>query len=145
MTDETVEISPSSEYDAVRADGGLVHIRPAVPADKAALIALDHRASDRSIYYRFFTVSRHAADTYVDRLLRPSSADHRALVALIGGDIVGVVSFERLTDTSAELAVLIDDQAQHKGIGTLLIEHLADVARQCALPDSLPTCSRSTP
>ncbi len=130
MTDETVEIPPSSEYDAVRTDGGLVHIRPAVPADQAALIALDHRASDRSIYYRFFTVSRHAADTYVDRLLRPSSADHRALVALIGGDIVGVASFERLTDTSAEIAVLIDDQAQHKGIGTLLIEHLADVARQ---------------
>ena len=133
MTDETVEISPSSEYDAVRADGGLVHIRPAVPADKAALIALDHRASDRSIYYRFFTVSRHAADTYVDRLLRPSSSDHRALVALIGGDIVGVASFERLADTSAEIAVLIDDQAQHKGIGTLLIEHLADVARQCGV------------
>ena len=133
MTDETVEIPPSSEYDAVRTDGGLVHIRPAVPADKAALIALDHRASDRSIYYRFFTVSRHAADTYVDRLLRPSSADHRALVALIGGDIVGVASFERLTDTSAEIAVLIDDQAQHKGIGTLLIEHLADVARQCGV------------
>lgn len=130
MTDETVEIPPSSEYDAVRTDGGLVHIRPAVPADEAALIALDHRASDRSIYYRFFTVSRHAADTYVGRLLRPSSADHRALVALIGGDIVGVASFERLTDTSAEIAVLIDDQAQHKGIGTLLIEHLADVARQ---------------
>jgi acyl-CoA synthetase (NDP forming)/RimJ/RimL family protein N-acetyltransferase len=133
VTDETVEIPPSSGYDAVRTDGGLVHIRPAVPADEAALIALDHRASDRSIYYRFFAVSRHAADTYVERLLRPSGADHRALVALIGGDIVGVASFERLTDTSAEIAVLIDDQAQHKGIGTLLIEHLADMARQCGV------------
>jgi acetyl coenzyme A synthetase (ADP forming)-like protein len=130
MTDETVEIPPGSEYDAVRTDGGLVHIRPAVPADEAALKALDHRASDRSIYYRFFTVNRHAADTYVDRLLRPSSADHHALVALVGVDIVGVASFERLTDIAAEIAVLIDDEAQHKGIGTLLIEHLADVARQ---------------
>jgi acyl-CoA synthetase (NDP forming)/GNAT superfamily N-acetyltransferase len=133
MTDETAEIPPGSEYDAVRMDGGLVHIRPAVPADEPALIALDHRVSDRSIYYRFFTVSRHTADTYVDRLLRPSKADHRALVALIGSDIVGVASFERLTDAAAEIAVLIDDQAQHKGIGTLLIEHLADVARRCGI------------
>ena len=52
MTDETVEIPPGNEYDAVRTDGGLVHIRPAVPVDEAALLALDHRVSDRSIYYR---------------------------------------------------------------------------------------------
>ena len=44
-----------------------------------------------------------------------------------------MASFERLPDTPAEIAVLIDDQAQHKGIGTLLIEHLADVARQCGV------------
>ena len=55
MTDETVEIPPGNEYDAVRTDGGLVHIRPAVPVDEAALLALDHRVSDRSIYYRFFS------------------------------------------------------------------------------------------
>ena len=133
MTDQNVVGPPDGEYDAVRADGGLVHIRPAVAADEAALIALDHRASDRSIYYRFFTVSRHAADSYVHRLLRPASDAHRALVALIGDDMVGVASFERLTDTSAEIAVLIDDQAQQKGIGTLLLEHLADVARQCGV------------
>jgi acyl-CoA synthetase (NDP forming)/RimJ/RimL family protein N-acetyltransferase len=133
MTDDTVEIPPGSEYDAVRTDGGLVHIRPAVPTDEAALIALDHRASDRSIYYRFFSINRHAADTYAHRLLRPSSDGHRALIALVDGDVVGVASFERITETSAEIAVLIDDQAQHKGIGTLLIEHLADVARQCGI------------
>ena len=114
MTDQNVVGPPDGEYDAVRADGGLVHIRPAVAADEAALIALDHRASDRSIYYRFFTVSRHAADSYVHRLLRPASDAHRALVALIGDDMVGVASFERLTDTSAEIAVLIDDQAQQR-------------------------------
>ncbi|HEY7050449.1 MAG TPA: GNAT family N-acetyltransferase [Jatrophihabitantaceae bacterium] len=120
----------TGEADAVRADGGLVHIRPISSDDRAALLELDERVSERSIYLRFFTVSRHAADVYVPSLVRPPDADHQALVALVGGQIVGVASFERVTATSAEIAVLIDDHVQHEGIGTLLIEHLASCARR---------------
>jgi N-acetylglutamate synthase-like GNAT family acetyltransferase len=54
-----------------------------------------------------------------------------------------VASFQRLPDTPAEIAVLIDDQAQHKGIGTLLTEHLADVAPQCGVT-TLPVLAANT-
>ena len=123
----------SYEIDAVRADGGLVHIRPIEDGDRAALLALNARASDQSIFYRFFTLSRHAADAYVDRLLRPESDEHKALVALTGDDLVGVVAYERVSSRSAEIALLVDDEQQHSGIGTLLIEHLASYARHCGI------------
>jgi hypothetical protein len=75
----------ASGIDVVRADGGLVHIRRAHDTDREALLALNARASDISIYYRFFALSRHMADAYVDRLLRPPDSDHQALVALVAG------------------------------------------------------------
>ena len=121
---------PSNDIDAVRADGGLVHIRPVQEGDRKALLALNERASDQSIFYRFFTLSRHAADDYVERLLRPASIEHQALVALVDDELVGVAAFERLSRTSAEIALLVDDDDQHEGIGTLLIEHLAGIARR---------------
>src|SRR6266536_21726 len=120
----------TDEVDAVRSDGGLVHIRPIRALDREQLLALDTRVSERTIYLRFFTIARHAADAYVERLLRPPSDEHEALVAVIGDQLTGVASFERLTATTAEIAVLVDDHAQHEGIGTLLIEHLASAARR---------------
>ena len=119
-----------NDVDAVLRDGGLVRIRPVRAGDREALLSLNARLSSTSMYFRFFSVSRHAADTYVDQLMRPANEEHLALVAVVGDVLVGVAGFERMTVTSAEIAVLIDDNDQHEGIGTLLIEHLASVARR---------------
>ena len=118
-----------AELDAVRTDGGLIHLRPVRESDRDALQDLNKRASDRSIYLRFFSLSRYAADSYLDTLLRPASADHQALAACLGDEIVGVAAFERVPPVSAEVALLVDDADQHAGIGTLLLEHLASIAR----------------
>ena len=93
----------------MRADGGLVRIRPAVPADVQALQDLHRGASDRSLYLRFFGAGRYATEKYAKRLVRPASADHQALTAWIGGEIVGVAAYERLDSDSAELALLVTD------------------------------------
>jgi acyl-CoA synthetase (NDP forming)/RimJ/RimL family protein N-acetyltransferase len=115
--------------DALLTHGGLVHLRPVNESDREALLRLHARASDDSIYYRFFTASRHAADVYLERLLRAAGTEEQALVALVGRDIVGVAGFEPVSATTAEFAVLVDDTEQHEGVGTLLIEHLASMAR----------------
>ena len=90
-------------------DGGLVHIRALEDGDHDALLALNSRVSDLSLYRRFFCLNRHTADTYVDQLLRPPGADHQVLVGLINGQLVGVASYERLDAESGEIALLIED------------------------------------
>lgn len=119
--------------DAVRSDGGLVHIRSVAPTDLDALRALHARSSDRSMYLRFFSLSRPAADAYLASLIRPNSRDHHALVACIRDEIVAVAGFERVDDVTAEISLLVADGCQHEGIGTLLLEHLASVARHAGV------------
>ncbi|HEV7192346.1 MAG TPA: GNAT family N-acetyltransferase [Jatrophihabitantaceae bacterium] len=121
------------EIDAVRSDGGLVHIRTVTPEDLPALHELHSAVSDRSIYLRFFSLSRATADAYVDSLARPATAAHQALVASIRGRIVGLAVFERVGDAAAEFALLVADDCRHEGIGTLLLEHLASVARHAGI------------
>jgi acyl-CoA synthetase (NDP forming)/GNAT superfamily N-acetyltransferase len=115
--------------DSVRSDGGLVRIRTIAETDLDSLRALHARASDRSVYLRFFTLSRDTADEYVEKLIEPGGGARHALVACIRGEIIGVAAFEAVNDTAAEFALLIADEWQHEGIGTLLLEHLASVAR----------------
>jgi hypothetical protein len=55
-------------WDALAADGSVVHIRPVRPDDEAALLALNKRVSDRSIYLRFFGMSRIPADQHSHHL-----------------------------------------------------------------------------
>ncbi len=120
-----------SECDAVLRDGGIVHLRPVTGDDEAALRALHEGLSPRAAYLRFFTAGRAAAAWYVDHLVRAPAPDHAALAALVGGRIVGVAGYERLDDpTGAEVAFAVQDAQQGRGVGTLLLEHLASYARE---------------
>jgi succinyl-CoA synthetase alpha subunit/GNAT superfamily N-acetyltransferase len=115
--------------DARRSDGGAVHLRSITADDAAGVIALHERASDRSIYFRFFSSNRVTAERYVQKLIGPNGSDHHGLAALVGEEIVGVASFERIDRSTAEIALLVDDTRHHQGIGTLLLERLSTVAR----------------
>jgi acyl-CoA synthetase (NDP forming)/RimJ/RimL family protein N-acetyltransferase len=120
----------SLDRHALLIDGRVVRIRAVLPTDRAGLLELNARTSDRSIYLRFFIASRHAADHYVDLLARPAAADHAALLVELDGQLIGVAGFERLDDDRAEVALMVGDDFQHEGVGTLLLEELAAVARQ---------------
>lgn len=134
MTDSaSLPLSDADGVDAIRADGGLVRLRPVVPDDAAALLALHRGVSDRSLYLRFFGISRPAADRYVAQLVRPAGPEHQVLSAWIGDQLVGVAAFERLPGDTAEVALLVSDDRHHEGIGTLLLEHLAGAARQVGI------------
>jgi acyl-CoA synthetase (NDP forming)/GNAT superfamily N-acetyltransferase len=117
--------------DALLMDGRIVHVRPVSERDAEALTGLYTRASQRSRYLRFFTAGI-SIDREVQRLVSPSD-DHVALVAEHDGLAVGVASYEVLSSARAEIAVLVDDAWQGDGIGSLLIEHLAGVARRSGI------------
>ena len=118
-------------WDALLADGGVVRIRPITPDDATALRALHDAASDRSIYLRYFSLNRRAGERYVDHLLGAGDdSDRLGLVAEVHGAAVGMATCERLAATAdGEVAFLVADSHQRRGVGTLLLEHLAALAR----------------
>ncbi|GGO20472.1 hypothetical protein GCM10010116_41040 [Microbispora rosea subsp. aerata] len=112
-------------YDVLLRDGGMAHIRPLRPSDREALHHLIARSSPRSAYLRFFTGGTASAHAYADRVTGPGY-DGYALVALIGGLLVGVAEYIPEADGStAEVGILLDDTVHGNGLGTLLLEHLA--------------------
>ena len=115
--------------DPPRAATAQLRIRPVVPGDADGLRALHTAASNQSLYLRFFGYSRTAVEEYLTVLSRPASRTHQALTARVGSRIVGIAAFERLTGDTAEVALLVADDHHERGIGTQLMEHLAQAAR----------------
>lgn len=116
-------------WDVLASDGSVVRIRPIREDDEAALGAMNRRVSDRSIYLRFFGISRMLADEHTHHLVTDQDG-HVALVAEYGDSLVGVASYEPLRTGEAEMAFLLEDSVHGRGIGTLLLEQLAAVARE---------------
>jgi acetyl coenzyme A synthetase (ADP forming)-like protein len=126
--------SPDRDWcacDAVLADGGTVHIRPITPDDGPALVAFHERLSDQSVYLRFFTFHPHLTSAEVERFTNVDRVDRMALIATLRNQIVAVARYDRTVDDreAAEVAFVVDDRHQGRGLGTLLLEHLAAYAR----------------
>ena len=118
------------ESDVVLADGGTVHLRPIRAADDDALLGLYERLSDESIYLRFFSPVSRPTASQLDRLTNLDYRDRFALVAQLGDDIVAVARYDRRPGSDeAEVAFTVQDDQQGRGLGTILLEHLAAVAR----------------
>lgn len=119
------------ETDVVVADGATLHLRPIRPDDRDALNALFARLSDETIQFRFFTPLKQLSDSWLTRLTNVDYVDRMALVGVLGDDLVAVGRYDRLDDpTRAEVAFTVEDAHQGRGIGTLLLEHLALAARE---------------
>ncbi|WP_127508079.1 bifunctional GNAT family N-acetyltransferase/acetate--CoA ligase family protein [Actinoplanes solisilvae] len=114
-------------------DGRIVEIRPVDPGDRPALAALYGQASPDSLRSRFFASPGSASlAAEVDRLCRPQNTRHLAVLAAEGDEVIGVAECERTDDTDrrAEFAVFVADAHHGRGVGTLLLEHLATLARR---------------
>jgi GNAT superfamily N-acetyltransferase len=106
-----------------------IDVRPCGASDRDALTVMYAELSTRSLYRRFFAVSRTVIEADIDRLARTSSDGHLALIATIDGRIVGVVSIEPLhRPRTAEVALLVNDAHQHGGIGGLLLREIEAAA-----------------
>ena len=124
---------------ALLADGTTVEIRPAGPDDFAAVKAMHAAMSPDNTYMRFFNMSRLAAETEARRVARLPEPGRAALLALLnapgaGPDVVGVASYALENDPDkpneqAEIAFAVAENMHHRGIATLLLEHLVSYAR----------------
>src|SRR6266540_587751 len=83
------------------------------------------------LYRRFFTGGRSGIKADVTRMTRTDGEGHAALLAERRDQVVGVASYEQAgSPGQAEFAILVDDAEHGRGIGTLLLEHLAATARR---------------
>ena len=122
---------PHWAADVVVADGGTVHVAPVRPRDADAVVAFHGALSDRTRYLRYFSAYPRIPDKDLVRFTTVDHVDRVALVVWLGREIIGVGRFERLPDSAeAEVAFVIADAHQGRGIGSVLLEHLAAAGRE---------------
>ncbi|MFB9430814.1 bifunctional acetate--CoA ligase family protein/GNAT family N-acetyltransferase [Streptoalloteichus tenebrarius] len=120
--------------DVVLSDGGTAHLRPITPDDAERLVAFHGRLSERTRYLRYFGPYPRMPQRDVRRFTTVDHHDRVALVALLGDEIVAVGRFDRLGGgDSAEVAFVVEDGHQGRGLGSILLEHLAAAARERGL------------
>lgn len=128
-----------AHYSAVEAlkDGRPVEIRAFQERDRLELESAVGRASTQSLYRRFFTVKRSFTEKEREFFLKVDFANHVALMAwtadatqqvLVGGGRYVVVQ-----PGQAEVAFMVLDQYQGQGVGSMLMRHLAIIARAAGL------------
>lgn len=120
-------------------NGDPVVIRPIRPEDEPQLVRLHQALSERSVYLRYFQPLKLSHRTAHDRLTRICFIDYDREIALVverkkNDGTAEIIAIGRLTKlrgrNEAELAVLVDDQNQHLGMGTELYRRLITVARE---------------
>ncbi len=119
------------ECDAVVGDGGVVHVRPLHPGDRERYRDLVAGVSDQSAYYRYFSRRRPLRPEELDRFVTLDYRDRLALGVEVNGELIAVGQYDTDPhDGRVEVAFLVHDDHQGRGIGALLLDHLAAEARR---------------
>ncbi|MEU5914482.1 GNAT family N-acetyltransferase [Micromonospora sp. NPDC047527] len=118
--------------DVLLSDGTTVQLRPISPDDAPAIVAMHSRFSERTRYLRYFSPYPRIPERDLIRFVTVDHHDREAFVVLAGDQIVAVGRYERLGPQApeAEVAFVVEDAYQGRGIGSVLMEHLADAARR---------------
>ncbi len=125
------------EADVLLRDGGTAHLRPVSPDDADLLVSFYEGVSSQSKYYRFFAAMPTLNEREIKRFLDVDHHDRVALALTIAERMIAIGQFERLParpgqeeGKEAEIAFLVQDRHHHRGIGQLLLEHLAQIGRE---------------
>lgn len=131
-TDEIPFIYPAHwEADVVLRDGATASLRPVIPTDRSALEKMYAGQSERTIYLRFFTHKPKLSDKELTRFTTVDHNNRVAFVMMLGEEMIGIGRYDRTNDPAeAEVAFMISDAHQGRGIGSILLEHLAAAAHE---------------
>jgi len=126
----SVEEAVAGAVDVILKDGGTLRLRPPAAGDVDAVLGFLQALSDRTLYRRFHGI-RHVDEALAETMLDPDWVERGALAAWLGERIVGIANYVRLRDPAvAEAAFVVADEEQGRGIGTRLLEQLADRAAE---------------
>ena len=114
-------------------DGAALRLRPIRPDDEPRLMALFHRLSPRSVYQRFFRAYDRLPDHWYHRF---ANVDYRTRLALVAEDqaagdpaLRAVARYEPAEMPGVtEIAIVVEDPWQGRGLGGLLLDALLAAA-----------------
>ncbi|MFD7131610.1 GNAT family N-acetyltransferase [Streptomyces sp. NPDC059894] len=127
------------EADVVLRDGGTARVRPITVDDAERLVSFYEQVSDESKYYRFFAPYPRLSAKDVHRFTHHDFVDRVGLAATIGGEFIATVRYDRIgadgmpasaPADEAEVAFLVQDAHQGRGVASALLEHIGAVARE---------------
>jgi acetyltransferase len=120
-------------------DGTVVNVRPIRPEDEPAMVRFHETLSERSVYLRYFHIMNLEQRTTHERLTRICFIDYDREMALVAerrnpetgeSEILGVGRLMKIHGTrEAEVAVLISDHWQGRGLGRELLSRLMEVGK----------------
>ncbi|WP_051989728.1 bifunctional GNAT family N-acetyltransferase/acetate--CoA ligase family protein [Gordonia soli] len=120
--------------DVLASDGGVVHLRPIVPDDADRIVDFHSKLSERTRYLRYFGPTPTLPPREVARMTTVDHQQRVALVAVLGGEVIAIGLYEGLAfdgkPESAEVAFVVADAHQGRGLGPILLEHLAGAAAE---------------
>ncbi len=141
MTAAEADPEPAATYprhweaDVLLRDGQAAHLRPIGGDDEQRLVEFYEQVSAESKYMRFFAPMPRLSDRDIQRFTHVDHHDRVAFVLTVAHKIIAVGRFDKITDGStgpveAEVAFLVQDAHQGRGIAQLLLEHLAQAGRE---------------
>ncbi len=125
-------------WDWAMKDGGKVTFRPIRPEDEPLMVKFHEKLSDRSVYLRYFGALSLKSRVSHERLVRICFGDYDRDMALVaevktpsGAEIIGVGRMNRIHGTDeAEVAVIVTDSFQGRGLGAELLRRMIHVAQE---------------
>jgi acetate---CoA ligase (ADP-forming) len=123
--------------DVILRDGRTLRLRPPRREDEDPLLEFFRSLSERSLYLRFHGFPS-LTPRLVESLLEPDWVERGALLGTLvdddGEQVVAVANYVRLRDpAAAEAAFAVADEHQRRGIGTRLLERLAERASEVGI------------
>lgn len=130
-------------------DGAVIDVRPILPDDGERLQRFHARLSPTSIRMRYFHAVPFLSDALIVTFTHVDYVERMALVATVGGsnlgtldnaddaidtakqEIVSIVNYEHISTDTAEVAFVVEDAWQGKGVASTLLYDLATYAHEC--------------
>lgn len=131
----TVAASRYAGVPVLLRSGDTAWLSPLSPGHRKPVLDVFDGMSDRSRYFRFMASTPRLTESFARQLAAVDSHRHVAIVASIGGAPVAIGRYIRTAadPSSADVALAVADVHQGRGLGTLLLAALGEVAADNAI------------